>query len=1236
MCASCTTHAWARIAYMILLFLCVSSASSAVTVGAGSFAPAPASQTVEQAQAKSFGCLSCHTATDRATMHQNPGVVLGCTDCHGGDAAVRAAGEKRGSPEYLALMRHAHVLPRDEKAWHWPSSATPERTYTLLNRESPEFVRFINPGDLRVAREACGACHLQVIQASERSLMATSAMFWGAATYNNGILPYKRSILGEAYTHDGKPASLVNPVKPDTFLASKGILPSITALPAWETIPPGDIFRVFERGGRVASTQFPDIGLPNASGELEKLDEPGRPDIRQSSRGPGTGNRIAVPALNMTKTRLNDPHLWFLGTDDQPGDYRSSGCSACHVIYGNDRDPAHSGRYARFGHDGTTVTVDPTIPKNEPGHPLRHAFTRAIPSSQCMVCHMHQPNVFVNSFYGAIMWDYESDAPAMWPKKQKYPTDEEARRILDRNPEEAAIRGNWGDLSFLKDVAKLNPKLKDTQFADYHGHGWNFREVFKRDRHGELLDKDGKPVADDDPDKFHKAVHLTSIHMDLGFHCVDCHFGQDAHGSGHIYGEVAAAIEIDCADCHGTVDKYPTLRTSGPAAGPRGMDMTLLRTQDGRRRFEWRDGKLYQRSALDPDREWQMTLVKDTVTPGNPKYNEKAARAKLMHSGAEGREGEWGATTKGYAHDNSKMTCFTCHLSWTTSCAGCHLPIQANWMTERNHYEGGQTRNYATYNPQVARDDMFQLGIHSTVKAGRIAPVRSSSALVLSSTNINRERIYVQQAPISASGFSSQAFAPHYPHTERKTETKGCSDCHVSEANDNNAIMAQLLLQGTNFVNFVGFHAWLGEEKHVQAVQVTEWSEPQAVIGSYLQRYAYPDDFAAHEKRGLRLPDADDHGSGGPVGCVALRGEYLYAAEGAGGLRVYDVASIGNKDVSQKIVTAPFSPLGHDTHVASRNATCVALPTDQPINPLRNANAAMRKENQEQAMHPIYHYAVVTDAVEGLILVNVDTLADGEPRNNFLARAIAWNPDGVLDGARHVTLGGHYAYVAAKSGIVIVDLDDPLKPRVAARVPLADVRSSALQFRYLFVTDAAGLEVIDVTLPERPHRVANARVPLTDARHLYVARTYAYVAAGAQGLAIVDVERPESPKLLTLYDADGKMRDVRDVVVGSTNASLFAYVADGAAGLKVIQLTAPDTQPRFYGFSPEPRPHLIAWRETSSPATALAKGLDRDRAVDETGGQIAVFGRLGSRPFNLQEMRKLYMNPDGSVWKVKD
>ena len=36
----------------------------------------------------------------------------------------------------------------------------------------------------------------------------------------------------------------------------------------------------------------------------------------------------------------------------------------------------------------------------------------------------------------------------------------------------------------------MNPQLKHTQFADYHGHGWIFRAVFKHDRKGNLLDLD--------------------------------------------------------------------------------------------------------------------------------------------------------------------------------------------------------------------------------------------------------------------------------------------------------------------------------------------------------------------------------------------------------------------------------------------------------------------------------------------------------------------------------------------------------------------------------------------------------------------------------------------------------------------------------------------------------------------------------------------------------------------------
>ena len=1202
--------------------------------------PAPRAQSAAEAATKSAGCTSCHVQTDRHTMHANPGVVLGCTDCHGGDASVMAEGSATRGPAAQAAMDRAHVLPRNTALWR--NAANPAGVYAAQNREHAAFVRFVNPGDLRAAREACGACHLALVEAQERSLMSTSAMLWGGAAYNNGILPYKRYMLGEAYTADGTPAAILSPGATDAALAAqKGVLPKLYPLPAWETIPPADIFRVFERGGRVINSSFPEVGLPNSTGILQRLDEPGRPDVKQSNRGPGTGSRIAVPVINLTKTRLNDPHLWFPGTNDNPGDYRASGCSACHVVYANDREPTHSGRYAQFGNRGRSQSADPTIDRTQSGHPLRHEFTRAIPSSQCMVCHMHQPNIYLNSFYGYIQYDYEPDAPRMFPAKQHYPGDAEIREINNRNPEEAVIRGNWRDPAFLNDLWLRNGEMKDTQFADYHGHGWVFRAVQKRDRHGALLDAEGKVVADDDPKKFDKAVHMASIHLDKGMHCVDCHFAQDMHGNGHIYGEVAAAVEIECQDCHGTARAYPTLHTSGPAAPPGGTDLSLLRTQDGRRRFEWRNGELFQRSALDPTREWMVSLVKDTVNPQNPAYNPKAARAKLMSAGVAGQDGKWGPAAEKLAHGEDRMLCQTCHTSWTTSCGGCHLPIQANWKTGRNHFEGGETRNYATYNVQVARDDMFQLGVHGGVKGARIAPFRSSSALVLSSQNANRERIYYQQPPIAASGFSSQAFAPHYPHTERKTETKTCSDCHVSRQNDNNAIMAQLLLQGTNFVNFVGRYAWIGSERHVESVGVTEWDEPQAVIGSYLQKYAYPDWYAEHQKNQREIedmPHREAHtttGAPDAVRCLQLRGEYLFTAQGRGGMRVLDVAGNGNKGISQRIISAPYSPLGHDTNVGSTDASCVALPTNQPVAPERNTGPLMRETNQEQAFHPIYHYAFVSDTREGLIVVNVDTLTDGEARNNRLSRALAWNPDGLLDGARHIVLGGHIAYITTPRGLEIIDLDDPLAPRHIASVALEDARASALQFRYLFVTTARGLQVVDVTRTAAP-RLLDAVVPLADARRVYLARTYAYVAAGHEGLAIVGIERPEAPRLQQRFNAEGRIDDAQDVVVATTNASLFAYVANGRHGLAVLQLTSPESQPRFYGFSPEPRPELIATRRTDSRALALSKGLDRDRAVDETGGQIAIVGRIGARPFTRAEMEHLYLRPNGAVWTVTD
>jgi hypothetical protein len=1176
---------------------------------------------------------------DSATMHATGTVRLGCTDCHGGNAEIvlpAGVAQERGSTQYQELTKQAHPRPRFRE--NARTSANPVRAYTQWLKEDADYIKFINPGDLRVAEQTCGrsGCHTSEVQRVRTSMMTHGAMLWGAALYNNGAVPLKNPLFGESYGPDGTPQRLQTfpPPTPEET-RTKGVLPYLEPIERWEVSQPGNVLRVFERGGE----KKPEVGIPS----LEE--SPGKPDVKLSDRGFGTLLRTDPTVLGLQKTRLLDPLLSFPGTNDQPGDFRASGCSACHVIYANDRAPEHSGHYASGGNLGQTATADPTIPKNESGHPLKHEFTRSIPSSQCIVCHIHPGTNMVAPYFGYTWWDNEIDGDKMYPKQQRHPSPKEQQDIQTRNPERAAIRGSWFDVGFLEKTGtpEFNRELKNTQFADFHSHGWIFRAVFKHDRKGNLLDAEDKQVSFDDPEKFKKAVHLKDIHLEKGMHCIDCHFEQDSHGNGKLYGETRNAIEVDCVDCHGTIQQRATLRTSGIAAPAGGTVLERLRTPWGERRFYWEGDRLFQRSMLEKDQQWEVVQVIDSITPGNVHYNEKSRLAKTIQKDGS----TWGsanADSSQLAHENSRMTCYSCHSSWAPTCYGCHLSMTANQKMPMLHNEGLTTRNWTSYNFQVLRDDVYSLAIDGTVTGHRVAPVRSACAVLVSSQNNNRDWIYYQQQTISAEGFSGQAFSTFVPHTVRSRETKGCTDCHVSQAGDNNAWMTQLLLLGTNLMNFMGRYIYVATGNHgYEAVAVTEHDEPPAVIGSDLQKLAYPDDYNKHVKNNRELKEAYGH-AGSDILDVQARGEYLYAAMGKGGLRVYDIANVDDKDISQRTITAPVSPLGQRFYVPTKYAMAVATPTTLGVDPLRTH----RPENEEQPIHLIYGFLYVADKEEGLVVIGdpnlkskspgVGTLLDGDPRNNFLKRALAFNPNGALKGARRIAIVGTYAYILCDAGLAVVSLDNPVKPELVAQVGapfLIEPRGIAVQFRYAFVVDRLGLKVLDITHLDRPVPVPGAEVRLDDARNVYVARTYAYVSAGKQGLVVVDIEHPEQPRLDQVFNADGAMNDVNDVKLGMVSAELFAYVADGKNGLRVIQLFSPADNPNFSGFSPRPTPKLIATHHTHGPALAVSKGIDRDRGVDESGNQLAVLGRRGARPFNLQEMQRMYLR-DGQLYTVTD
>ena len=368
----------------------------------------------------------------------------------------------------------------------------------------------------------------------------------------------------------------------------------------------------------------------------------------------------------------------------------------------------------------------------------------------------------------------------------------------------------------------------------------------------------------------------------------------------------------------------------------------------------------------------------------------------------------------------------------------------------------------------------------------------------------------MQQQTISGEGLSGIAFSTNVPHTVRgglpkgcaprpaqfarpgTFETKMCSDCHVSKYEDNNAVMAQLLMHGTNFVNFIGRYCWVGAgESGLYAVEVTEREEPQAVIGSSLHALAYPDDYREHVKGGCILRHAHEHPGKdisdnvlhplrkNEILSLQARGEYLYAACGEGGLRVFDIAFIDDKGFSERITTAPVSPLGQRFFVATKYAAAVASPATIAPDPTRSH----RPENCEQKVAALYGYLYVADKYEGLILVGAGTLLDGNPLNNFLKRNVTFNPDGLLCGARNVTVVGNYAYVCCDAGLVVVALDDPTHPKVACVVGSDVLKAPTavqVQFRFGYVCDSEGIKVLDVTRLDQPRlggRLALGRCP---------------------------------------------------------------------------------------------------------------------------------------------------------------
>ncbi len=209
------------------------------------------------------------------------------------------------------------------------------------------------------------------------------------------------------------------------------------------------------------------------------------------------------------------------------------------------------------------------------------------------------------------------------------------------------------------------------------------------------------------------------------------------------------------------------------------------------------------------------------------------------------------------------------------------------------------------------------------------------------------------------------------------------------------------------------------------------------------------------------------------------------------------------------------------------------------------------------------NYAYVANNWSPLYIINVSN-----PSNPYLAGQ--YDTPGSCSS---VYVSGSYAFVADGLSLLILNVTNPSNPYEVGNVAIAAQKVYVYGYYAFVAAGQDGLVIVDVSNPSDPHIVASCVSPGGGGgvRDVYVEDSYAYVANGEAGLVIVDVSDPHNPQVLGSYDTPENARAVK-------YSNGFAYVADHGSGLRVI-----DVQDPYY-------PYEISYYST--PGAALGVAID--------------------------------------------
>lgn len=154
--------------------------------------------------------------------------------------------------------------------------------------------------------------------------------------------------------------------------------------------------------------------------------------------------------------------------------------------------------------------------------------------------------------------------------------------------------------------------------------------------------------------------------------------------------------------------------------------------------------------------------------------------------------------------------------------------------------------------------------------------------------------------------------------------------------------------------------------------------------------------------------------------------------------------------------------------------------------------------------------------------------------------------------ANDIKLLGNLAFVAAGSaGVHIIDVTNPLSPvRLGTLNTGANALDVAVLGTNLYVANGSNLLLADVTNPASPVKISSLPLNGTiQGLDVDPQRNLAVVTAGTNGIYVVDISNPTTPKLLGTTSTG----DARDVVIRGN----FAFVADFQSSTTSVDITSP-------------------------------------------------------------------------------